>query len=403
MSANVTLGKGSMPSISIDSSGILHLYYLPAYSGKAYVIHYQKSYTSGSWSSGDVVYTAALSTDSINYITSWADPTSDAALAWTYTSGSTTNVDFASIPLPYGTAGGSSDPWDGQGISPYATYFTEDGDYVNPGNGQMIYSQTDASVLSRDDMYMNLTILYQQPKYFSKATGTAYGSFAYPSSNLGLYWGLDLPWMNQTYVYIGSGDRYVIQWGNQGNSSQFVNHNGVQFIMNNVNKNGVSYYELITASGVRYQFSATAPYQLQEISNLEGYNPSSSTYSPPYDYISFTYTGNQLTAITDNALGRTIQLKYNSTGLLTQVISPDNGQTSVLVHEGHGQWHVILAPYFSYRPSRARHVVHIQQLDGWLSAEQRNLPYEREGKLDVRQGRYAVDGVHVMAYNERDR
>jgi RHS repeat-associated protein len=318
--------SGNYPTISLDSSGLLHIFYV-ANNGKDYIAHVQKPHDSGTWSSVNQVYSLASSSERIKSLTSWSAPADKAGIAWSYYVTSTSVV-FASIPLPYGTTGGSPDPWNVDGLSPYASYFAQNGDYVNPGNGLMIYTQTDVSVPGRNGVDLTLSRIYQQPRYLSKADGTAYGSSQYPFSNLGLYWGLDLPWMDGTYVYAGNGNRFVIQWGNEGNSSQFVNHDVVHFVLNNVNKGGMTYYELITSSGLRCQFEHSSPYKLQQISDLEGYDPNAASYSTPLNRLSFTYSGNVLTDITDSGLGRTIHLSYNN-GRLSQIVRPDGATISL--------------------------------------------------------------------------
>ena len=276
-----------------------------------------------------MIYTGSSSSERIKCLTSWSEPVEKAAIAWTSVVSGTNSIKFASFPLPFGTPGSPSEPWNRDGLSPYATYFAQNGDYVNPANGLMNYFSTDVSVSGRGGVDLTLSRMYQQPRYFLKSSGTAYGNTVFPFCNMGQYWGLDLPWMDGTYVYLSNGMRFVIQWGNEGNANEFVNHDSVHFTLKKIVKTGFSGYELITSSGTRYAFDDDAPYRLQMISDLQGYDPDASVYSEPYNAITFQYDGNgRLATIRDVALDRVITLEYNANGLLWQVVQPDGGVTN---------------------------------------------------------------------------
>lgn len=319
---------GLYPTISLDANKILHIYYVKTGTIDS-IRHVQKPLAFGSWSSGDTIYTGTSSSERIKCLTSWVDPIETAAIAWTSSISGTNTIKFASFPLPFGTPGSPSEPWNRDGLSPYATYFTQNGDYVNPASGLMNFYHTDVSVSGRGGVDLTLSRMYQQPRYFLKSTGTAYGNTVFPFCNMGQYWGLDLPWMDGTYVYLSNGMRFVIQWGNEGNPNQFVNHDSTHFVLKKVIKTGFSGYELITSSGTRYAFANDAPYRLQMISDLQGYDPDAAVYTAPYNAITFQYDGSgRLTTVTDVALNRAITLEYNANGLLWQVVQPDGGVTN---------------------------------------------------------------------------
>lgn len=328
ISITSTTDVGLYPTISIDANQILHIYYVKTGTVDT-IVHIQKPRSFGSWSSSDVIYTASTSSEKVKCLSSWVDPVVTAAICWSDSVSGSTSIEFASFPLPFGTPGSPSEPWDRDGISPYASYFAQNGDYVNPATGLMSCFHNDVSIDGRNDVDLDLSRLYQQPRYFLKSTATAYGSTVYPFSNLGEYWGLDLPWMDGVYVYLSNGMRFVINWGNENNVKEFVNHDSVHFVLRDVNKQGISYYELITSSGTRYQFEHDSPYRLTSISDLQGYDPESSAYSEPYNSIKFEYDGSgKLITIRDSALSRAISLSYNVNGLLSTVVQPDGGVTS---------------------------------------------------------------------------
>jgi RHS repeat-associated protein len=324
--AGSTFIQGLYPTISLDSNNVLHIYCVGT-STVDYICHYQKPLTSSSWSIGDTIYQSSSSSKRIKYLSASINPIDKATMVWTEDTGSKT-VMFGSISLPFGSTGSSPMAWERDGLSPYGTFFSQNGDSISPGTGSMIMTATDVSVPGRDGVDLSISRIYQQPRYFFKDTRLPYYTNAYPFCNLGLYWGLDLPWMNDIYVYVGNGERFIIHWGNNGNPKEFVNHDSVQFTLRDVTKGSVSYYELITSSGLRYEFNHSS-YRLEKLSNLIGYNPAASTYSAPYNSLVFNYDGNnRLTSIVDSGLGRSITFAYNGNGVLSRITQPDGGYTS---------------------------------------------------------------------------
>jgi RHS repeat-associated protein len=318
--------------ISLDTNGFLHIFdiYGYSYGGHLYYSIRHMSKTSSSvysaWpSSSETLYTAAADI-AIDGLTSWANPVYCHNLLWAEHT-ATESVKFASLPLPFGTPGASSEPWNRDGISPYGTYFSMIGDSVSPGSGQLFVTQTDVSIPGRGGLDLGIGRIYQQPKYFYNLNSTPYGAGKFPFSNLGKYWSLDLPWIDEYYVSLPGGQRFVIQWGNNGQTSEFENHDGAHFLMRSVTKGSISYIELILSSGLRYNFSSSAPYLLKSITDMKGYDPYASTFSLPYNCINISYDGsNRITSMTDRGLARSITFTYNASSLLTQITRPDGKQ-----------------------------------------------------------------------------
>ena len=318
------IGRGYSPTISLDANNLLHISYFNEETSETLVQHYQKYANSGSWSGGTLCSCGDLFEVFLDQLTSWVSPINSLALAWTnYFFDGSCSISYASIPLPFGTSGYSSDPWDRDGLSPYGTYFAMNGQYISPGSGQLTLVQNDVSITGRGGLDLGVSRIYQQPKYFMH--NTPYDYKAFPSCNMGRFWSLDLPWMDDRYVYLANGQRFVIQWGNEGDAKEFVNHDGVHFVLRDVNKQGTKYYELITSAGLRYQFDHSG-YALKKISDLANYDPGAASYTEPYNCLTLEYSGSRLTSITDSALGRTITFYYNSNGLLSSIMRPD-GET----------------------------------------------------------------------------
>ena len=312
------------PTLCMDANNVLHAFFdVPG--TVDYIEHSQKNDNSDTWSVLDSVYYCSSGSVRILGLTSWVNPVGDMALAWAE-SGSPKPIKFADVPLPFGTAGSPSSSWNRDGLSPYGTYFAMNGHTVSPGSGLVVMTQNEVSISGRGGMNLDVSLIYQQPRYFDPVYGEPYGYKAFPFCNVGGFWSLDLPWMDSNYTYVGDGQRYVIQWGNTGIAKEFDNHNGANFVLRDVTKQGQSFYELITAAGMRYQFNHASPYKLETISNLENYNPASSTLSQPIDCVNLTYTGTSpnyvLSAMTESGMARAISFTY-SAGLLQKITRPD--------------------------------------------------------------------------------
>jgi hypothetical protein len=325
MQAGLGYGGILYPSLCLDASGVLHLYYLAADASGSHVYHRQKPLAGGSWSAADTIYTTSYA---VKGLTAWAAPAERAAVTWSESSGA--RILFASMALPFGSVGGSVRAWARDGLSPYGTFFAQNGDAVSPGTGSMLLTCTDISIPGRGGVDLGVSRIYQQPRYFSKVSGLPLGNGSYPFSNLGRYWGLDLPWMDDYHLYLGGGARYLIQWGNAGNAKEFVCHGAAEFVLRDVTKGSVSYYEVITASGLRYEFSHSSPYRLAKISNLIGYDPAAATYTAPSNSLTLNYDGsNRLSSITDSCLSRSVSFTYDGSGYLSRITAPDSGHVDL--------------------------------------------------------------------------
>ena len=319
------------PTLALDSTGRLHVFYVADFGGAKRIMHSMKlSDDFTDWSTPDTIYSTTDSSIDFWGLSAWASPLNSLTLAFTRTTSTTKNVLFLSIPLPYGTSGSSSDPWSREGISPYGIYFGSSGASISPGSGHLFLSQQDVAVPGRAGMDIGISRIYQQPRFFNNSDGSPYMTLGYPFANMGRYWSLDLPWMDKTYIYTGSGMRFIIQWGNKGNANEFENHDGVHFIMRKANISGISFIELVMPSGLRYRFDSNSPYKLLSITDLKGYNPLASTYTNPYNCLNLSYNAsNRLVAMYESGMNRSILFGYNGNGLLSQITRPDGNKINL--------------------------------------------------------------------------
>jgi len=335
----------SCPSICLDTDGILHVFYEVSSTAIGHL---------ESWaplSGGSVTWVAEETILScggiIQGITSSPAPVRFLGLTWMEGA----NVVFASAPLPFGSSGAPSNPWNRDGLSPYGTYFSTASDYVAPGSGMLTLRDTDASIPSRGGLDLEVSRLYIQPRYFN-ASGIPWSGYSDPSNypegptdhsmfpalGLGQGWGLDLPWLDDTYVGLPGGQRYVVAWGNYGNASEFENHYGEPFILRQMLPG--EEYALILPSGMAYVFYGfdmqTASYELAMISDGQGTSPLNLD-NPTGSWIELAYSGGHhssqvlgLIADMKDVLtnGRRVVLSHYPDGNLQSIARPDGGRTS---------------------------------------------------------------------------
>ena len=323
------------PAISLDYNGMLHVFYRE---GALTIKHRQSSYPADPdgvfyWYSADTIPSLG---GTVSYVTCTLAPVQFIAATWFE---DLTKIVFCSLPLPYGTPGAGSDPWSREGLSPYGSYFSTAGDYVSPGSGMLTLRMTDVSIPSRGGLDLGISRLYMQPKYFRASDGKPYNEY-YDSRNmfslckLGQGWGLDLPWMDDTYIGLPGGQRFVIQWGNNGNATEFVNHDGVHFVLSEHHNGTDVYYQLTLASGVSYKFMySTNEKNLVSISDGRGSDPMNG-WTPTGSCINVSYRDQytRLYYLMDMALNRYIYFAYYTsgtyTGYLMSITSPDGGKTT---------------------------------------------------------------------------
>jgi RHS repeat-associated protein len=330
------------PSICLDTDGILHVFYE---SSPASIGHLE------SWTplaGGSVSWVAQVTIPScggtIEGITSAPTPVRFLAVTWMEGS----NVVFASAPLPFGTPGAPSNPWNRDGLSPYGTYFSTASDYVAPGSGMLTLRDSDLSISSRGGLALEASRLYIQPRYFD-SSGIPWSGYSdpygysggptdhsmFPACSLGQGWGLDLPWLDDVYVGLPGGQRYVISFGNYGNASEFENHDGTPFVLREISPG--TEYELILSSGMAYVFNTysmqTLSYELTMISDGRGTSPLN-LLSPTGSWIDLFYGGRGhhsmqvLTGLSDTD-SRNVTLNYDyPNGLLRSIVRPDGGRTT---------------------------------------------------------------------------
>jgi RHS repeat-associated protein len=313
------------PTISLDSNGILHIcdVYLRNSGGKNYymVRHQSKPLREGytAWSSEDILYSAWPGIG-IEGLTSCANPAEREVLMWQNDT-SPYSILYATVPLPYGTPGAPSDPWSREGVG---------NDIINPGSGMVAFSETDVAIPGRGGIDLSVGRIYQQPKYFLQRNSAPFGDGKFQYCNLGKYWSLNLPWMDGTYICMPGGERTLIQWGNNGETYEFENHEGgSSFTMRSTSDGGIRYIELMTSSGLRYNFTNLPPYKLTTITDLRGYDPNNGSFDLAYNCINISYDANgRISSMTDRGLGRPILFNYNASNVLTSITRPDGQSIS---------------------------------------------------------------------------
>lgn len=308
------------PTISRDIGGTMHVFYVSS----GYVRHMQNTDVLSPWSTPESVI-ATSSTGTVDSLTSWSEPVNAHALAWTEDD-TVDRVMFGSIPLPFGSPGAATEPWSREGLTPYGTYFSNLGELVSPGSGQLTLTQKDVSVTGRNGLGLEISRVYMQPKYLRTTDGRPYMSQIYPQCSMGQGWGLDLPWMNDTYICLPGGHRFVIAWENTGEDDVYENHDGVHFLLKKLHywdgKQEQYLYELTTASGARYEFDHDT-YRLELIGQTQSKDQDVESDDGANVLWVYHDVSGRLTSVEDEDLGRVIGFNYNANGLLCNISRPD--------------------------------------------------------------------------------
>jgi len=231
-------------------------------------------------------------------------------LMWTQRNGTsyTGNVMFASIPIervwsPYATP---SDPWDGNGVSPYGQYFSNLGESVSPSSGMLTVRQTDLSLRGRG-LSLEITRVFTEP--ISVPGGTTLNYETYPWAPIGNGWQLNFPWMSSgqypSFIHLWDGQGYRIPmsfWTGSALTTTFENHQGEQFQL----IRSVPDVYMYDRAGNLYAFVGN-DHRLTRIFDPLGNNIT----------VSYNSSTNVISQITDT-VGRTFLLCYTS-GLLTSI------------------------------------------------------------------------------------
>ncbi len=299
------------PSLTLDySTNNLYLFGADGSAGRVIMI---VKTPSGAWHDSTFSYPVTGLPSSLapaflgsNLVSASATNSTTIALIWTQQAEGVISVGFASIPIPtvWSPYSSPSDPWDGNGLAPYAQYFSNMGEYVSPSSGMLTVRQTDLSMTGRG-LDLAFARVYVEPYRF--LNGLPYSYEYYPWASIGNGWQLNFPWLmnvaNASYVHLWDGEGYRIPSGFwTGTGSSFENHQGENFRMIR-NSTGVFLYD---KSGIAYLFDHSNLNRLTKIVDPLGNN------------VAFSYgTNSQISKITDT-VGRVFLFCYTN-GLLHSV------------------------------------------------------------------------------------
>lgn len=240
------------------------------------------------------------------FVSASASNSTTVFLTWTIGGQGLWSVEFASIPIidvwsPYASP---PDPWDGNGIAPYAQYFSNLGESVSPSSGMLTVEQTDLGVPGRG-MTLDFTRVYTEPYRFLGSF--PYGYENYPWAPMGNDWQLNFPWIassaNDTYIHLWSGQGYVIPsmfWA--GQTATYDNHDGVNFHLARHSDGSIV---LQSSDGSSYNFDPS--HKLANITDTTGHN-----------LIQFSYDNNSHISKAIDTIGRVFLFCYTN-GLLHSI------------------------------------------------------------------------------------
>jgi RHS repeat-associated protein len=318
------------PTLSSDGLGNLYAFYTIQIGSTTYALHYAYRPRGGLQWTGDNSYQPPFGTvTNATWISTGRTSLREVSVLWTQAGSSPNTIFYGSLPLPSGVASSPPGrPWSYAGLSPYEQFFTENGEYVSPGNGLLTISQNDLSVQGRNGLSLSISRIYSQP--FTLAQGnplyydTCNGSicFVSPYANLANGWGLNLPWVatqadtGPLYLHFLNGELFPLVWTNvtevvSGDviaTFTMMSHQTEDLVLNetlDMTTNTVQSFKLATKDGMIYNFGGSG--LLTSITDRTGQNQ-----------LSFSYSGGSLASIADT-VGRVATFKYYQTNYLANV------------------------------------------------------------------------------------
>ncbi len=297
----------SAPAVALDANGQVHAFWLFAdstVSPPQYWIRYRRQLVGlgGTWS----VLSTPWNDDIEQRRGLTAGPFADDLVFLAWTRGDAYfSVYFGALPTPADLGSQTGEPWNRQGLSPYASYFQHLSEYVSTGNGLLTVKQTDL-VLPGRGLDLEIARVLVTPRAFTVGGGPVPYLFEeYPAANLGYHWRLNFPWLSSQYLHLWDGQMYVVEWS----GNEFENHEGEHFVLTRTLHQGCSCYSyaLDAKHGVRYQFDSNG--RLRNITDPSG----NSTITVDYDTNGIGWV--------NDTIGRSVVFDYNADGTLASVSS----------------------------------------------------------------------------------
>jgi RHS repeat-associated protein len=309
------------PSISSDSLGNLYAFWANQVGSSTFGPYFvSRSKGDFNWNPNTLQPFGSISNPT--WLSASRTSSKEVLLAWTQGSAAPYSIYLGSIPLPSGIASGPpTKPWSYQGLSPYEQYFTQNGEYVSPGNGLLTVSQTDISDAGRNGLSLSISRVYSQP--FTLDQGSPLNYETSPYANLGNGWQLNFPWIatqylqGPKYLHFLNGELFPIVWNNLTTTISgdvfgtftMINHQTEDFVLNetmDLTTNQIQNYKLVTKDGTSYNFNGNGV--LTTLIDRTGQNQLSFSYNPSL----------YLSTITDT-VGRIATLKYDASNHLANV------------------------------------------------------------------------------------
>ncbi len=334
------------PTLGADDFDDLYLFWMTTQTTGYQIYDDIRTQATSAWPSSQLLYTFTGGAPSASpYLTSAAHVSGTAFMVYAQaTAGNPTTVEFIGMPLPTNLGTSPSQPWSRDGLAPYGTYFQQLSDYVAPGNGLLTVAQTDLALPGRG-LNLALSRVFSTPRAFLTSSGSPapylYETYSSTSSNLGMGWQFNFPWIGKNYLHLWNGQTYLIQWNGHG---VFENHAGEQFVLSKFGGTGVA-YAMLTADGTNYSFDG--PGRLVKITDSTGQNVITFTYAAVNGYlssiqdtvgrtVSFSYDGNSRVQSISWS-GRVVQYQYDSQGHLIKVLDPMSRATTFTYNQTN-QW-----------------------------------------------------------------
>lgn len=312
------------PTISVDGEGFLHVFFSAKIEGgDEYQIRFSReernpkdTSSSHKWDGLHVPF--GTFTNPPKYLSAPRELGSRDFLIWTLEDSSQFNVNFGSFPVLSEASSYTGRPWDGDGLSPYQDFFSNFGQYVSAGNGQLVVSQTDLALEGRG-LDLAISRMYVSARASTGQIDKERCSYPGPEDGFDNIWNLDLPCVGDKYLHIWGGQRYPIRW----EGDVFENHGGEHFKLERHLGSSNYEYTLYSKDGLVYEFDESR--LVTSITDLSGMNEITFQYSETPPFMTITDTIGRQVEFTYEAVdphflesisygGRTVQYGYIDDG-----------------------------------------------------------------------------------------
>lgn len=122
-------------------------------------------------------------------------------------------IQYRLLQLPLGSSVLSTNVWSTEGITPAGSYVANHGYQVSTTTGQLLYRTLDFDLPARG-LPLQFPRIYESPHFFDNSVNPL-GYEDNPYTDLGDGWGLDYPWVSESFIHLPGGGKIPYSFDGQ--------------------------------------------------------------------------------------------------------------------------------------------------------------------------------------------